>query len=83
MLKNEKWREWQVHPVTVALGEALRQRINDAKDQLVGSGDRDYDLILKGMIRAFTQVLHIEPDFLDEEFVDEVSSRDVSPSSNS
>lgn len=41
--------------------QAVSQRIDEAKDSLVVStNERDYDLFIKGMIQAFTEVLNMK-----------------------
>lgn len=41
---------------------AVSDRIEACKDELVGSNDADFDRFLKGMIRAFTEVLNVRVD---------------------
>jgi CRISPR/Cas system type I-B associated protein Csh2 (Cas7 group RAMP superfamily) len=46
--------------------QAVRNRIDEAKDSLVVStNEREYDLFIKGMIQAFTEVLTMK--FSDEQ----------------
>lgn len=58
-----EFREWESHPVTLAVKEAIKERVNQAKDHLAyGVGnDHEFDLFLKGMVRAFTDVLDASP----------------------
>mgnify|MGYP001587215837 FL=1 len=71
---KEQILEWQNHPVTLALKEAVVQRINDCKDELSDpSSDNDRDRFLKGMIWAFQETLEAKPD-LEEETIDEIFS---------
>lgn len=78
-MTRELWLEWVNHPVTLAVNEAVKQRINESKDQLANpDSDSDRDRFLKGMIWAFSEVLDAKPDIIDEEFVDEVFSGDAS-----
>ena len=82
-LNKELILEWQSHPVTLALREAVKQRINDCKDELSDpSSDNDRDRFLKGMIWAYQETLEAKPD-LEEETVDEIFSGDTSTESNS
>ena len=66
-VSKEQWREWRDHPVTVVLGESIKIRVEEAKDQIVGSTDPDFDRFAKGMIWAFREVLEFEPDLTLEE----------------
>lgn len=54
--------------------EAIRERIAEAKVELSQpSNDREYDLVIKGMIRAFDEMLDIRPDIFEgEENKDEI-----------
>jgi hypothetical protein len=41
--------------------EVIKERIQEAKDNLsVSTNDRDYDLFVKGMIRAYNELLSIQ-----------------------
>ena len=52
--------------------EAIRERIEASKEMLLGANnDRDYDLFMKGMVRAFNEVLDIELELPTEEEIDE------------
>ena len=77
--------EWRESPVTRALKEAVLERIKDAKDQLADPfTDPKFDLVLKGMIRAFNEVLEAKPDLIDEgEDSDEIQTGDLSSPGNS
>ena len=67
------YQEWENHPVTKLLQETIRERIAEAKNELSQpSNDREYDLIVKGMIRAFEEQLDIRPDVFEENSTDEV-----------
>ncbi len=70
----EQWQEWKNSNVTLAVMMQIQERIEEAKDQLVGpSNDRDFDQFVKGMIRAFQEVLDVKLDFdIQEETTDEV-----------
>lgn len=48
--------------MTQAVKEAIQERIAESKDQLTKYGnDREFDVFLKGMIRAFYETLAAEP----------------------
>ena len=50
--------------------QAIKERIDNAKNSLVVStNDREYDLFVKGMIQAFTEVLTMK-------FSDDVEDKD-------
>ena len=50
--------------------QAINERIDNAKNSLVVStNDREYDLFVKGMIQAFTEVLTMK-------FSDDVEDKD-------
>lgn len=88
VVRQEQWVEWKSHPVTLALKEAINQRILEATDQIVSgpSNDRDFDQFMKGMVRAFNEVLVAEPEIIlddSQEIKDELSARDTGPSGNS
>ena len=78
-VSKEQWIEWKSHPVTRALKEASKERIEEIKDQIVASTDPDYDRFLKGMIWAYNEVSQAKPDLIDEgDLEDEVQAGDVS-----
>lgn len=63
-LTKEMWAEWRSHPVTSNLYDALEERIEDGKEELANCDvDPQRDLIIRGMIRAFREVIDIKPDF--------------------
>ena len=66
LVTKEHWDEWLNHPVTNALHEAFKERIEEIKDQIVISRDPEYDKILKGMIWAYHEALQAKPDLIDE-----------------
>ena len=84
-VNKQQWLEWRENPVTRALKESVTERIEEAKDQLSDPyADPKFDLVLKGMIRAFNEVLEAKPDLIDEgDFSDEVQTGDVSSPGNS
>ena len=70
-MQREKLNEWLDHPVTQMQEKAILLRIEESKDRLIGYNEREADLVLKGMIQAFyeildhknwTQDIHIEED---------------------
>ena len=64
---KEEWLEWKNHPVTIAQNSAVRDRIEEATEQILGSFDPDFDRFLKGMVRAFNEVLEAKPDIIEED----------------
>ena len=83
-INPEQWQEWRRNSVTTAVMELIKERIEEAKDQLVGpSNDRDFDQYVKGMIKGYNELLDVQLDiFTEEDIEDEVSTRDPSPSGN-
>lgn len=74
----QQWAEWKRNNVTLAVMDSVRSRIEESKDQLLGAtNDRDYDQFVKGMIRAFYEVLDVQLELTTEENEDEVSARDT------
>ena len=72
-LTPERWQEWKASPVTVAVMEAVNERIDAAKDQLTGpNNERDFDQFTKGLIWAFNEVLSIKLDIPTERDEDAV-----------
>ena len=66
-VSKEQWLEWRDHPVTRVLNKSVDVRIDEAKEQIVGSTDPEFDRFAKGMSWAFREVLEFEPDLLQEE----------------
>lgn len=58
-VNQELFREWRSHPVTEALMASLKERIEEGKLQIVNSNDPEYDRIVKGMVRAYQDVLEV------------------------
>ena len=81
-MTREQWQEWQNLPATKAVREAVLDRIEESKDQIVfgAQNDRDFDQFTKGMIRAFVELLQIEPDLIIEDDKDEIPTRDTGTS---
>ena len=76
-LAHEEWAEWRSHPVTLALREAIKERIDNHLMELSDlNSTPERDLVLKGMILAFRKILEASPsdgDLITEElFKDEV-----------
>ena len=65
LIEFKEWKER--NKVTLAVQDTIRERVENLKNQLVSSTDRDFDMIVKGMIRAYNDMLDIEPDMTDEE----------------
>ena len=77
----EQWAEWKRNNVTEAVMLQVQDRIEEAKELLCGVGnDRDFDQYIKGMIRAFSEVLDVQLEIEEEE--DEIQTGDTGPSSN-
>lgn len=71
-LNREQWLEWRNHPVTEALNQAIKERIQETKDQLSDpDSSPERDRLLKGMIWAFEVILNAKPDLLDALFQEE------------
>ena len=66
---QEMFREWERNSVTKEFKEAIAARIEEAKMQLVNSDDPEFDRLVKGMIRAYWEVLDFK---LGEDSDDEV-----------
>jgi hypothetical protein len=76
-LSQDEWLEWRDHPVTLALREAIRVRINQHLSELADpDSTRDRDILLKGHLMAYDRILNASPadgDLITEElFRDEV-----------
>ena len=79
----EQWVEWLRSDITVLVMDQVRDRIEEARDQLCGpSNDRDFDQFVKGMIRGFQEVLEVQLDTSEEESEDEIQARDAGTPSN-
>ena len=60
-------QEWKLHQVTKERDSAIRERIEEIKQQLLGMGnDREFDVFLKGMAKAFSEVLSEEINIQEE-----------------
>lgn len=71
-LTHEEWREWINLPVTLELNQAVKDRIQGLLEILSNpDSDRDRDMYLRGMIRAFREVLEAKPELLDEDLFED------------
>lgn len=71
-LSHAEWREWQNHPVTEALSQAILESLDKSLEQLADpDSDEKRDMFLKGKIWAFRDVLDAKPALLDEVFEEE------------
>ncbi len=78
VLTREDVEEWRKNDVTVQLISQIKDRVEEAKDQLCGpTNDRDFDQFVKGMIRGFTEVLELQLDVSTEDMEYEISERDA------
>jgi len=59
-ISKEMWVEWKNHPVTKVRNQAINQRITDCQEEILKSENPDYDKMVKGMVRAFREVLEVE-----------------------
>lgn len=58
--------------------KVIHDRVVEIAEEILTSRDSDYDLFLKGMVRAFREILDWDPEVIDEEIVkDEVQSRNT------
>jgi hypothetical protein len=67
---KEQLVAWRNHPVSQALIKAALSRIEEAKDQIVGSTDPDFDRIIKGVIRGHSE--HLDVYFDDDPEIIEI-----------
>lgn len=64
----EQWQEWKRNSVTLAVMESIQSRIEESKEQLLGaSNDRDFDQYVKGMVKAFSEILDVRLELSTEE----------------
>ena len=54
---QEMFKEWERNRVTKLFKEAIAVRIEEAKMQLINSDDPEFDRLVKGMVRAYWEVL--------------------------
>ena len=67
MVNKEQIQEWMTHPVTIALQEVLKERIEEFKDLLISSDDPNLDRKVKGIVIGYNDVLEWKPEAVDAE----------------
>lgn len=78
-VRKEQYLEWRDHPVTIALMAAIKMRVDEGKDHLIASNDPDFDRIIKGMLRAYKEILDHRTEFSDLlSMLEEVSEKEES-----
>ena len=75
-VNREQFLEWESHPVTAAVKQVVKERIEQATSLVVNgpSNSQEFDQFMKGMIRAFNEVLDVQLEEISEEPLDEVQS---------
>lgn len=68
LVSKSDFNDWYQNPVTKAFFEACRNRVDDAKDTLaaVAGLDSNEDNMLRGMIRAYSEIPDFRIDDLEE-----------------
>ena len=66
-MNREQFLEWKENKVTQAVMLAVVNRVELAKEELVASDNPAYDQFVRGMIRAFREVLDVNLDDVQEE----------------
>ncbi len=61
------------HPVTEALREVIKERIDEAVEEMLLSNDPEKDRIIKGIVVGYRDVLEWEPEVVDAEVQPEKS----------
>ncbi len=57
----QDFQEWKSHPVTLKVMEAIRNRIDEAKDNLISAtNSREFDLWMKGFIHGMYELLDVK-----------------------
>ena len=64
-ISKELVQDWKNHPVTEAVNQAIRNRIEEGRDALEVTNEAETAAVVRGMIRAFRDILDIK---FDEEF---------------
>ena len=59
--------EWKSHPVTQELRKAIEERVKSAFEELLISVDPDYDNRVKGLTRAYQEILEWEPEIEEKD----------------
>lgn len=67
LLNKEQISQWQRSEVTEVLREVINERMDGIMGSIVESSDPSYDLMMKGMIRAFREVLAWEPEITESD----------------
>ena len=65
MLK-EKLIEWRENPVTAEQRKVIQERIEEAKEELLNNWSETECALIRGMVRAFREVLEWAPE-VDED----------------
>ena len=60
--------------MTLAVKEAIRERVSEAKDVIAMSSDPELDKLLKGMIRAFNDVLEVSYGDISDTTVEDIEN---------
>ena len=60
-VSKQEYLEWRKHPVTQVVMEAVEERVKEANEKLLGFNERDFDVFLKGMIRAYHEFITVRP----------------------
>lgn len=82
MMLREQLESWKAHLVTQEQSKVIQDRVVEIAEEILTSREAEYDLFLKGMVRAFREVLDWDPEVIDEESQDgEVQSGDASSQS--
>jgi hypothetical protein len=66
-MRKEQWLEWRDHPVTLVLKDVVKERIAESTSQVLNSNDPEFDRVLKGIVRAYNELLDWEPEITEEE----------------
>ena len=75
MLKKEQVVDWVANPVTRLLSQAVQERVNELKEELVLQTNEGLATVIRGQIMAFRAVLDWKPEVEeDQEETDEVQS---------
>ena len=75
MLKKEQVVDWVANPVTRLLSQAVQERVNELKEELVLQTNEGLATVIRGQIMAFRAVLDWKPEVEeDQEKTDEVQS---------
>lgn len=67
MLNKSLLREWASHPVTENLREVIKERIEEGLEELLNSRDPDYCNAIRGLVKAYREILEWEPEIQENE----------------